>query len=239
MTTSFFNELKKSSPLLSVGIMSADLMRLDESVQTLRACGAKLLHFDVMDGCFCPQLTAGSFFVKGIKTTLLKDVHLLVEDPVRLITDFATAGADIITVHVDSGRHVHRALQLIAEQKNANDPGRGILRGIALNPGTPLAAVEPMLDEADIVFLVAVNPGFPKQRFIEATVGRFHQLKNMTEALPQKPMLGIDGGITRDNIGMAGRLGADIIVTGSAVFEGGRIKENFASMQQSLNEVDH
>lgn len=232
---SLFNEIKKSSPLLSVGIMSADLMRLDESVKTLSGCGAKLLHFDVMDGRFCPQLTAGPFFVKGIKSALLKDVHLLVENPLPLIPDFAAAGADIITVHTESGRSVRRVLQIIAEQKNANDPARGILRGLALNPGTPLEAVVPLLDEADIVFLVAVEPGFPGQRFSPAAAGRFKQLEAMTGALPVKPLLSIDGGITRDNIGMVGSLGADIIVTGSAVFEGNRIKDNFEFMRGSMN----
>jgi ribulose-phosphate 3-epimerase len=158
-----------------------------------------------------------------------------VEDPLPLIPDFAAAGADIITVHTESGRHVRRALQLIAEQKNTNDIHRGILRGIALNPGTPLEAAAPLLDEADIVFLLAVNPGFPKQRFIEATAGRFSELKTMTGNLPEKPLLGIDGGITRDTIAMAGSLGADIIVSGSAIFEGNRIQENFAFMMQCIN----
>jgi ribulose-phosphate 3-epimerase len=235
MTAPLLVELKKSAPLLSVGIMSADLMRLEESVRTLETCGAKLLHFDVMDGCFCPQLTAGPFFVKGIKCSLYKDVHLLVENPLPMIPDLAAAGADIITVHVESGRHIHRALQLISEQKNATDPNRGILRGIAVNPGTPLAAAEPLLNEADIVFLVAVNPGFPNQRFIEATVSRFTQMKNMIKTLPGKPLLGIDGGITRDNIGMVGSLGADFIVTGSAIFEGNKIRENFELMMRSIS----
>ncbi|MGA2508296.1 MAG: ribulose-phosphate 3-epimerase [Chitinispirillaceae bacterium] len=235
MISPLFEEIKKNAPNLSVGIMSADLMHLDESVRVLAMSGAKLLHFDIMDGCFCPQLTAGPFFVKGIRCALYKDVHLLVENPLPLIPDFATAGADIITVHADSGKYVHRALQLIAEQKNAADPNRGILRGIALNPGTPLTAAEPLLAEADIVFLVAVNPGFPKQRFIETTVTRFHELKNMIKTLPKKPLLGIDGGITRENIGRIAALGADIIVTGSAIFEGNKIHENFEEMMRSIN----
>ncbi|MBN2188104.1 MAG: ribulose-phosphate 3-epimerase [Chitinispirillaceae bacterium] len=231
MASTLFKEIKKITPLLSVGIMSADLMRLDESVKTLAACGAKLLHFDVMDGRFCPQLTAGPFFVKGIRTTLLKDVHLLVEDPLPLIPEFAAAGADIITVHVESGLHARRALQLVAEQKNANDPDRGILRGLALNPGTPLEAAGPLLDEADIVFLVAVEPGFTKQRFAESTRGRLERLKEMNATRQERLLFGIDGGVTRDNIGA---VGADIVVTGSAVFEGGRIQENFDFMMQNI-----
>ena len=234
MTAPLLVELKKSAPLLSIGIMSADLMHLDESVRTLEACGAKLLHFDVMDGCFCPQLTAGPFFVKGMKTALYKDVHLLVENPLTLIPDFAAAGADIITVHAESGRYVRRALQLIAEQKNANAPDRGILRGIALNPGTPLEAAVPLLDEADIVFLIAIEPGFPKQRFAGTIAGRFGKLKEMAGTMRERLLFGIDGGVTRDNIGMVGSLGTDIIVTGSAVFEGGKIRENFSSIEQSI-----
>jgi ribulose-phosphate 3-epimerase len=234
MTTSFFNDLKKSAPLLSVGIMSADLMHLDESIRTLEACGTKLLHFDVMDGHFCPQLTAGPFFVKGIKTALYKDVHLLVENPLPLIPDFAAAGADIITVHAEAGRCVRRALQCIAEQKNVNAPDRGILRGIAVNPGTPLEALGPLLDEADIVFLVAVEPGFPKQRFAGTTAGRLGKLKEIAGTMSPRLLFGIDGGITRDNIGMVGSLGADIMVTGSAVFEGNKIKENYALMNRAI-----
>jgi ribulose-phosphate 3-epimerase len=229
MSGSLFNELKKSSPLLSVGVMSADLMRLPESVAALEDHGVRLLHFDVMDGRFCPYLTAGALFVKGIRTTLLKDVHLMVEDPLRHIPEFAAAGADLITVHAEAGRYVHRALQVIAEQTS-----RPVLRGIALNPGTPLAVLEPLLDEADIVFLLAVNPGFPKQRFTEATCRRFEALKAMAASLSRKPLLGIDGGITKDTIGAAAALGPDIIVTGSAVFDGGNIAENLAFMRQKL-----
>jgi ribulose-phosphate 3-epimerase len=234
MTIPLFNELKKSSPLLSVGIMSAELMRLDESVKTLETCGARLLHFDVMDGRFCPQLTAGPFFVKGIKTSLFKDVHLLVDDPLPLVPDCAAAGADIITIHVEAGRTVRRALQFIAEQKNANDPRRGILRGIALNPGTPLEAAGPFLDETDIVFLVAVEPGFPKQRFAESTPDRFKRLTAMAGTRRHDLLLGIDGGITKETIAGAGALGADIVVSGSAVFESGKIKENYEFMMKNM-----
>lgn len=245
MMTPLIDNLRKSAPLLSVGIMSADLMRLSENVAVLAKQGIRLMHFDVMDGHFCHYLTAGAFFVKGIKTTVnagnafLKDVHLMVDDPERFIPEFAAAGADLITVHAESGRYVHRALQLIAEQKNVNDPDRGLLRGIALNPGTPIAVLEPLLEEVDVIFLLAVNPGFPKQRFIEATGRRFQALKAMVTPLSRRPLLGIDGGITAATVGTAAALGADIIVTGSAVFEGGRIKENLESMQQCMKKVVH
>jgi ribulose-phosphate 3-epimerase len=235
MTAPLREFIGATAPVISVGIMSADLMRLGEQIETLSQCGVSMLHFDIMDGCFCPQLTAGPFFVKGIRTTLYKDVHLMVVDPLPLIPEFAAAGADLITVHAESGRHVHRALQCIAEQKHAADTSRGILRGIACNPGTPLAAIEPFADEIDAIFLVAVNPGFPRQRFIEATGRTFESLKKIAKALPRPPLLGIDGGITRENIGRAASLGPHIIVTGSAVFENGNIRENCDSIRRNIH----
>jgi ribulose-phosphate 3-epimerase len=234
MTASLREFIVASAPVISAGVMSADLMRLGEQVETLSQCGVSMLHFDIMDGCFCPHLSAGPFFVKGIRTTLYKDVHLMVADPLPYIQEFAEAGADLITVHAESGRHVYRALQCIGEQKNAADPSRGILRGLAINPGTPLAAIEPFFDEIDAIFLVAVNPGFPRQRFIDATGRAFTSLKKTIAGLARPPFLGIDGGITRENIGMAASLGPQIIVTGSAVFEGGKIRENLAIIRRTM-----
>ncbi len=218
--------IKEKAPLLSVGMTSADVMHLAGTESELAACGVQLLHFDVMDGRFCPQLTVGPFFVKGMRTRLYKDVHLMIEDPIALIPDFANAGADIITVHVESGRHVHRALQLVGEQANANDPSRGILRGIALNPGTPVAVLKPLIDEADIICLLAVNPGFPGKGFIESTMRRFEELKELTSSMSPPPLTCIDGGITADTIGNAAVTGAHIIVSGSAVFKNGAIRQN-------------
>lgn len=231
---SFRHLLRQQSPLVSVGVLSADLMRLGEATAELERCGGRLLHFDVADGRFCPLLTAGSFFVKGIRGGLFKDVHLMLEDPLPFIPEFSAAGADIVTVHAECGHHVHRALQLIGEQKNANDPGRDILRGIAILPGTPLGVLEPLVPEADIVFLIAINPGFPKQHFIDATADRFLRLRELVAPLPQKPLLAIDGGITGGNIGDIALLGPDLVVSGSAVFENGRIAENFERLNGLL-----
>lgn len=230
----FSQLIKSAAPLLSVGVIGADLMRLGEATAALERCGCLMLHFDVSDGRFCPLLTAGAFFVKGTRTGLYKDVHLMLEEPLPFIPEFAAAGADIITVHTESGRHVHRALQLIGEQKNANEPGRGILRGIALLPGTPLDALEPFLPEADMVFLIAINPGFPNQRFIGATADRYRRLQEMIAPLPEKPLLAIDGGVTVATIADIASLGPDLVVSGSAVFESGRIAENFARLSGLL-----
>jgi len=237
MASSLLDTIKSSAPLLSVGALSANLLHLADSIKTLEENGIRLLHFDVMDGRFCPQFTAGAFFTKGIGTTLLKDVHLMVEDPLPLIPEFAAAGADIITVHAESGRHIHRSLQLIGELKNSNDPSRGILRGIALNPGTSLDVLGPLLAEVDLVFLLAINPGFPGQRLIDETGRRCALLKSIISKSGRNILIGIDGGITRNNIGQAAFWGGQIIVTGSAVFEGGRVRENLEEMRLSISEA--
>lgn len=229
-------QIRKHTPLLSVGLISADLMNLADAEATLSNAGVTLLHFDVMDGRFCPQLTVGPSFVKGIRTSCYKDVHLMVEDPLPMIPVFAAAGADIITVHVESGRHIHRALQIIAGQTNVNDSSRGILRGIALNPGTPVALVEPFFDTVDIVFVLAVNPGFPDQSFLESTTRRISLLKEMTAPFDHPPLLGIDGGITAATIGKALSCGADIIVSGSAVFKDGDIRKNLELLTSTMTQ---
>jgi ribulose-phosphate 3-epimerase len=226
-------QLKALAPLLSVGVVSADIMHLSEAEAELAACNIKLLHFDVMDGNFCPQLTVGPVFVKGIATRLYKDVHLMVNDPIGLIPDFVKAGADIVTVHAESGRHVHRALRMIAEFKNTNDPSRGILRGIALNPGTSVATIEPFIDETDIVSLLAVNPGFPGG-FIESTIHRADELRRLLNDMTNPPLFCIDGGITADTISKAAATGADIIVSGSAVFRQNAIRTNLGLLAENM-----
>ena len=161
-----FDQLRAGSPRISVGMLTADWMALGGELRILENAGVELLHFDVMDGRFCPSLTFGAPVVKALKTPLLKDVHLMVEEPLSKVEGFVAAGADIVTIHAESGGHVHRVLQVLGGMQNANDPGRGILRGLALNPGTPIEAVEPLIDELDLVLLLAVNPGWGGQKFI-------------------------------------------------------------------------
>jgi ribulose-phosphate 3-epimerase len=218
--------LSKNGPHLSVGALSANIMRLDDDVALLERNNVKLLHFDIMDGLFVPQLTVGDCFVKAVRTSMLKDVHLMISEPFDRIPAYVSAGADIITIHAESCVHVHRCLQLIGEMKNVNDEQRGIARGIALNPSTPISALEPFIDEADIVFLIAVNPGFSGQKFIEATKRRFRTLREMLKRQDRRILTGIDGGVTRTTIASCAELEADIVVSGSAVFENRRIEEN-------------
>ena len=219
-------QLHESSPLISVGILTADLMSLGSELKLMDTAGVKLLHIDVMDGCFCPMMTVGPPFIKAMKTPLLKDLHLMIEDPLDKLDSYVAAGADMITVHVESCRHIHRVLQKLGEMANANDPNRGILRGIALNPGTPLEVITPLIDEVEMIFLLAVNPGFSGQKFIPSTQGRLSRLRQMICNAKKDILVGVDGGITRDNIVDIARMDADIIVTGSAVFDGKTPLEN-------------
>jgi len=229
--------LRELCPTLSVGVLTADLMNLERELSIIQNEGVKLLHIDVMDGCFCPQMTVGPPFIKKIRTPLLKDVHLMVTDPVGKIPEYVAAGADIVTVHVESTHHVHRAVQQLGSVKNVNDPARGLVRGLALNPGTPLEAVNPLLDEIDMVVLLAVNPGWAGQKLTPWFCDRVVKARQMLDdAGKPEILIMIDGGITRDNIQTVSRLGADIIVTGSAVFDGKAAGENARFMLNAVRE---
>ncbi len=230
-------QLREASPLISVGILTADLMSLGSELKLIENTGVKLLHVDVMDGCFCPMMTVGPGFIKAMKTPLLKDIHLLIEDPLNKLESYVAAGADMITVHVESCRHIHRVLQKLGEMTNANDSNRGILRGIALNPGTPLEVITPLIDELEMVFLLAVNPGFSGQKFIPSTQGRLSRLRQMLSDAKKDILVGVDGGITRDNIAEVARMDVDIIVTGSAVFDGKTPLKNAKFMIDAVNDT--
>lgn len=225
------DRLRAAAPQISVGVLTADWLTLGSQLKLIECAGVELLHFDVMDGVFCPLLTLGAPVVAGLKTPLLKDVHLMIEDPLSKLESFVAAGADIVTVHAESTRHIHRVLQALGKMTNANDPNRGIVRGIALNPGTPLDVIEPLIGDFEMVLVLAVNPGWSGQKFIASTCERVKQLR---ERLGDSALICVDGGVTRDNIGNIGRLGADIIVTGSAVFDGKAPLENAKYMMGAL-----
>ena len=231
-----FDRLRQKAPLVSVGVLSADLMSLGSDLELLERAGVELLHFDIMDGCFCPMLTVGPVFVKAVKTKLLKDVHLMIDEPLEKVEGYVAAGADMITVHVESCRHTHRVLQKLGEATNANDSARGILRGAALNPGTPIETVQPLLDEVEMVFLLGVNPGWGGQKFIASTQRRLRQLKEMIAESGREILTGLDGGITQANVADVARTGADIIVTGSAVFDGNTPLDNAKFMISAVRD---
>ncbi|MCX7725723.1 MAG: ribulose-phosphate 3-epimerase [Chitinispirillaceae bacterium] len=228
-------ELKALSPILSVGVMSADLMHLAEAETMLSSSFVRLVHFDIMDGRFCPQFTAGPFFVKGFRTRLYKDVHLMVEEPEKYISEFANAGADIITIHAENKGDLIKLLNLIKQQKNINNPCRGILCGIAINPETHISDVKPLLSEVDIVYLLGVKPGIGGQEFDRDILLKFNELKEIIKNISHPPLCGIDGGINLETIKLVVPIGADVIVSGSAIFKGGNAKEKLDRFINIIN----
>lgn len=230
--TRLLESVKAISPTISCGIISADLLNLGSQISILENAGIKMLHIDVMDGCFVPQMTVGPSFIKALKTSLLKDAHLMIQDPLNKVNDYVAAGADLITVHLESDVHIHRALQQI--KLSAKAAGREVLSGIALNPGTPVEALEPLLDEVDLVLILAINPGWGGQKFIPFSKNRFERLKEMIAASGRTILTAIDGGITRENIEEISKMGADLVISGSAIFERGAIAENAAFMMSSI-----
>jgi ribulose-phosphate 3-epimerase len=229
-----FATLAAATPTLSVGILTADLLSLGSELALLEGAGVTAVHLDVMDGCFCPMMTVGPPFVKALRTSLFKDVHLMIDEPLAKLADYVSAGADMVTVHVEASRHPHRVLQQLGEMANANDPARGLVRGVALNPGTPVEAVEPLLDEVEMVLLLAVNPGWGGQRFRPATFDRLARTKDMVSRTGRRILVGVDGGITKENVVEVARAGADLIVTGSAVFDGKTPARNVQLMLEAV-----
>jgi ribulose-phosphate 3-epimerase len=225
--------LKEIAPTISVGIISADLLNLGSQISLLKESGVRVLHIDVMDGCFVPQLTVGPPFIKALQTSLLKDAHLMIEDPLTKVADYVEAGADIITVHVEADTHIHRVLQQI--RLSAETASRDVVRGVALNPGTPLEALEPLMDEIDLVLLLTINPGWGGQKVLSASKERFLRIKQMIRSSGRLILTTVDGGITRDNIEEIGNWGADIVVSGSAVFSKGAAAENARFMMSALH----
>ncbi len=228
------DELRRAAPLLSVGILTADLMSLGSELGLIQQAGIRLVHFDVMDGCYCPMITVGPGFIKAVKTPLLKDVHLMIDEPLSKLDDVIAAGADLVTVHIGSCRHLHRVLQRLGEMTSINYRERGILRGIALDPDVPLETVTPVLDEVELIVLLAVNPGWGGQKFIATTGTRLNRLRQMVQDAQKEILLGVDGGVTRNNVADVARMGADLIVTGSAVFDGKTPLENAAFMMNAV-----
>ena len=229
--------LRGLAPTISVGMLTADLLSLGTELAAIEAAGVRVVHVDVMDGEFCPMMTVGPPVIKAIRTPMLKDVHLMIGDPLDKLESYVAAGADMITVHVESCRHPHRALQALGKMTNANDPARGLVRGAALNPGTPIEAIEPLLDELEMVVLLAVNPGWGGQSFIPATQARIARVVEMIREAGTGAIVAVDGGIKKDNVAEVARMGADMIVTGSAVFDGKTPAENAELMLQAVAEA--
>ena len=210
---------------IAPSILSADFSRLGEEIELLDKSGADIIHIDVMDGHFVPNITFGMPVVKAIRkyTKLPFDVHLMIENPSMYVKDFIDAGADIITVHYESDRHIDRTINLIKEN--------GCKAGIVINPGTAVEAIKHLIPIVDMILIMSVNPGFGGQKFIEYSVEKIKEVRTIADEVNKDLMIEVDGGITTDNIKKVVAAGADVIVAGSAVFNGGKVKENIAALK--------
>jgi ribulose-phosphate 3-epimerase len=218
-------------PQLSAGELTADLTRLGAEMDVIRG-QAHWAHVDVMDGVFCPRLTVGPSFIKAVASTGVPvDAHLMVTDPLRFLPEVVSAGAGIVTVHAESGRHPHRALQ---ELTCLSSEIRPVIRGYAINPATPVQAIEPLLNLIDLVLVPAVDPGWSGQAPASNTARRIAAAPEITRAADHPILIGMDGGVSLANARDVAAWGADLVVSGSAIFDGKDAPGNLAAMLSAL-----
>ena len=214
---------------IAPSILSADFTRLGEEIKAVEDAGADWIHVDVMDGHFVPNITMGPIIVEAARqaTSLPLDVHLMIENPDRFISDFISAGADLISVQAETCTHMNRTVQLIKES--------GAKAGVALNPATPIQAVQWVLKDIDFVLIMSVNPGFGGQQFISNSLEKIRELKKLIQSSDLSVLIQVDGGVNKGTIKDVSLAGADVFVAGSAVFGSDDYKETIRTFRSLID----